>query len=99
MNRKQFEIWKAQREREFSVELENTRNDFASRGLASSGFRNQAEQNLRARYDAESEMKRLEMEEVETQKISWFPNSNWRPFVLSTAVSIIVGIVVYYLTK
>jgi hypothetical protein len=44
-------------------------------------------------------MKRLEMEEVETQKISWFPNSNWRPFVLSTAVSIIVGIVVYYLTK
>lgn len=68
MNNKQFEIWKKQKIREYMTELEELQNNLAKRGMARSGFRNKAEENLKARYDSEIEIKRLEVEEEENNK-------------------------------
>ena|SRR3989344_3070649 len=98
MSKKEFEVWKKQKEKNFEIEIEKLRNDFAKRGLAQSGMRNKAEVDLRTRYDSEIEMERLRMETEEKTKKQWFPNGNWRPFLLSAIVSILVGVIVYFLT-
>ena len=63
MNKKQFEIWEKQQRREYSIELSKLQEDFASRGLAISGGRIKAEEDLKAKYDSEIEIKRLGVEE------------------------------------
>lgn len=99
MNKEEFEVWKKQKEEDFEVEIEKLRNDFAKRGLAQSGMRDKTEASLRTKYDSEIEMERLRMEAEEKAKKQWFPNGNWRPFLLSAIVSILVGVIVYFLAS
>jgi len=59
MNKKQFEIWERQKRREYEIELSKLQEDFASRGLASSGMRAKAEEDLKVKYDSKIEIMRL----------------------------------------
>jgi len=74
MNKKQFETWEKQKRREYGIELDKLREDFASRGLASSGGRTKAEKDLEVKYDSEIEIKRLDIE-VDTTEGSKYTNS------------------------
>ena len=68
MNRKRFEIWKSWKTKQRAIELQELQENFAGRGLASSGMRNEAEKHLGERHDAEVEMEQaaMEAEEAET---------------------------------
>ncbi len=63
MNKKQFEVWQKQRRRDYEIELEKLREDFARRGLAFSGMRNKAEDDLRQKYKSEIEITRIGIED------------------------------------
>lgn len=63
MNQKQFEIWRQQKWREYDIELRKLQEDYAGRGLASSGLRNQAERDLKRKYESEIEITRLGLED------------------------------------
>ncbi len=99
MNRKSFEVWKLSRERQYEIELNALQELFGKNGTATSGFRKRDEKQLRDKYDTEIELERLTMEDIEASKRAWFPNGNWRPFILSTIISILIGVAVFYLTQ
>lgn len=63
MNKKQFEVWKKQKKQEYEIALNKLRNDFASRGLTFSGMRDEAENDLKTKYDSDIEIERLGVEE------------------------------------
>ncbi|MFA5386409.1 MAG: hypothetical protein WC297_01990 [Candidatus Paceibacterota bacterium] len=63
MNQKQFEIWEKQKWREYRIDLDKLQNDLAGRGLAYSGIRIKEEDDLKAKYESEIEIKRLEIKE------------------------------------
>ncbi len=93
MIRKEFEVWERQKRKEEKEALEALQETFASNGLAYSGQRAKAEERLREKFVAEIETARLKMEDEEHQKISWVPNGNWRPWVLSLLTSIVASII------
>src|SRR3989344_2888755 len=62
MNKKQFEIWEKQKRSEYEIELSKLQEDMASHGLAYSGIRNKAEEDLKSKHDSEIEIARLEIE-------------------------------------
>ena len=67
MNRKKFEIWQKYKVKEEHIELQKLQEDFAGRGLARSGIRNEAEEHLSEKYRAEIEMERETMEAEESE--------------------------------
>jgi len=99
MNREEFQIWKTEKERKYDDDLEILRNDLANRGLTFSGVRKKAEERLRQILDSDIKIVRMQMEEAEKRKSEWFPDGNWHPLLLSTFISILIGIVVFYLTQ
>lgn len=64
MNKKQFEIWEKQKRLEYESDLKVLQDNFASRGLAFSGMRNKAEQNLKNKYESEIEITRLGIKDI-----------------------------------
>lgn len=70
MNKEQFEVWQKQRWRDYEIELEKLREDFAGRGLAFSGMRNKAEDNLRQKYKSEIEIAKLGIEDSSREHVA-----------------------------
>lgn len=99
MLQKEFEIWKIDRERNYENDLAELQEDLVNRGLTYSSIRTQAEERLKQKHEAEVKMMKLRMEEAESERKSWVPGGNWRPFILSSIVSVLVGFVVYLLTQ
>lgn len=71
MDRKQFEIWKEQKLREYNQKLRSLQNDYAERGLAQSGMRIKAEEELREKYDGEIKYMRLGIKRIELNWQKW----------------------------
>lgn len=99
MLRKEFEVWEIERERVYQDDLLALQDDFANRSLTFSGMREEAEKRLKQKCEFDIQTTKLKMEETETAKRTWFPNGNWRPFILSSTVSVFIGFFVYLLTK
>ena len=98
MNKAQFEVWKKRQEQVYQNRLEALRNDMAKRGLTSSGIRDKAEADLKDEFESDIEIARIYVEEEEAKKKSWVPDGNWRPFIASAIVSILIAVSVFFLT-
>ncbi len=98
VNRKEFDIWEKQQKVMYKMELDKLQNDLANRGLIFSGIRNEQEAHLKDRFDSEISIARIRMEEDAARKSSWFPDGNWRPFVLSSVTSVVIATAIFYLT-
>jgi len=88
MNKKQFEIWKNQKWREYEIDLRKLQDDFASRGLALSGMRNQAEKDLKEKYNNEIKIARLGIKKS---------GPHWQKWSVVVAIIGVIVIIVFFL--
>lgn len=68
MNYKWLEIFGKYRQRKYERDLDKLRNDLASRGLTSSGIRNNEERWLKEDYEDEMQMKEEEISIYDTER-------------------------------
>jgi len=84
MRKKEFEIWKLQKELERDQEI--TRALESSRGLGPKS-RRQLQENIRSKYQSEIEREREKMKAEE----SWFPQGKWKPWLLMVLTLSVLG--------
>lgn len=98
MNRKYFEIFKKYRGRKYSRDLDKLQEDFASRGLISSGIRNKEEARLKADYEDEISMKGEETAIYYEQRRER-TNSIWINRILASVAILSFLATIYYADK